>query len=195
MHSSRRNSAMKTMAGVTSQRLVLLIILHSSAVSAQSNPSISSTQQSKITLVSNEEHSTQDYEGMAVTQEIVSELDYTTDAMIENSDWNISDRFRIIDTIQQSYNWSERFNNRDPSHTFTIVLSAFYSSYWFGGISLQQSGSPIRNAIEDYLKRENNGLQDYYFELVTFLICIINICYSIILWSRFLAINYTFWRS
>ena len=80
-----------------------------------------------------------------------------------NGTWNLLERVRVFDTFHYSYNWSSRFDDRDPDFLFTIVLSMTYSDSYTGSLSFQASGSPITSAMEDFFTKQSY-LEDYYFE-------------------------------
>ena len=77
--------------------------------------------------------------------------------------WNLLERVRVYDTQRFSYNWTSKFDDRDPRFVFTIILSMQWHERYTGALSFQASGSPITSAMEDFFKHESH-LSDYCFE-------------------------------
>ena len=74
------------------------------------------------------------------------------------------ERVRLFNTMTTSYNWSARFDDRDRDKTFTIVMSYRTKPNYFADLSFEQATVYLTTAIEDYYRRENGGLEDYFFE-------------------------------
>ena len=77
---------------------------------------------------------------------------------------NFNDRLRIYNTAQYSYNWSSRFDDRDPNRLFTIVVSATeWFPFQYEVVTISGVGGPIVSAIEAFL-RISDRLREYYYE-------------------------------
>ena len=114
------------------------------------------------TAASSEADDLTDHDSAGFTStDTVSPSDVTASSDV----WNLLERIRLFNTMTTSYNWSARFDgDRDRDKTFTIVISYRTKPNYFADLSFEQATVYLTTAIEDYFRRENGGLEDYFFE-------------------------------